>query len=391
VVLGMVLPFWAVVGGFVGLIVTIILNPYLHSQGMLTTWRPGMGLVDTVFSNHIDFYLSFGIGLALAIFLVAVGGMIRPVLVARMKNRFQPGKPQDGMGSRIRGIMSRNRDRGDISVIVALLIYFGNTVAYITLCTWLIPGFPWLFFLGFALLYQPIMSYVNAKLEGMVGQTVQIPLVRESAFILSGYQGSDLWFAPIPMGDFGSTTQGFRVLELTGTKLTSVIKTELLVIPVVLVASLLFCDFIWRLAPIPSAAYPYAQELWELQARHFALTATATAAGSSEFIEAIKPEIIGWGLGAGVVSFMVLSFLNLPTFLVYGVVRGLGQSTPGNVIPELIGALIGRFFLQKKLGHQAYKQYVAVMLAGFGAGMGLIGMSCVAFALIVKSTSALGY
>jgi hypothetical protein len=393
VVLGMVLPFWAVVGGFIGLVFTFFLNPFLHSKGMLTTWRPGMGLVDTVFSNHIDFYLSFSIGLTLAIFLMTLGQILKPIFKAwwRTGDKEQAAEAGSSLMERIRGISKRSRNRGDISVFLAISIYLFSTCSYIGICTMLIEGFPWLFFLVFGLMYQPMMSYVNAKLEGLIGQTVQIPLVREAAFILSGYRGSEIWFAPIPISDYGRATQEFKVLELTGTRLTSVIKTELLIMPVVLVASLLFSNFIWQLAPIPSSAYPYAQELWELQARQFALTATATAAGSSEFIEAVKPDVIGWGLGVGLGSFALLSFLNLPTFLIYGVVRGMGQTTPGNVVPELIGAMVGRFFLQKKLGHQAYKQYVAVMFAGFGAGMGLIGMICVAFALIVKSTSTLGY
>jgi len=387
VILGMVLPFWAVVGGFCGLVITMIANPILYANGMLPSWKEGMGLVDTMYYNNVDFYLSFGIGLSLAIFMVTVMPLLFRFFRSKVGNQSLARQGWSEVWTQLK----RHRERGDISVFVALGIYVFSTFAYIGVCKLLMPEFPVLFFLGFGFIYQPVISYVTAKLEGTVGQTLSMPYIRESAFILSGYRGSDIWFAPIPINDYGRSTREFRVLELTGTKLTSVIKTELLLIPVVIITSLLFCSLIWRLAPIPSNMFPYAQEIWDLHARNFALTATATKDGSSEFIEAIKFDVIGAGLGAGVVSFMVLSWLNMPTFLVFGVVRGLGQTTPGHVLPEMIGALIGRFVLQRKFGHQKFKQYISVLFAGFTAGMGLIGMAAIAFALIVRSTNALGY
>jgi hypothetical protein len=251
--------------------------------------------------------------------------------------------------------------------------------------------FPWKFFLGFALIWRPVIGYVNSKLEGLVGQHVGIPLVREASFILSGYQGAAIWFAPVPLNVASIGVRNFRVMELTGTKLTDVIKIELLAIPILALCSLLFCELIWRLAPIPSEVYPYTQEVWDLQARMFSLTVTATTEGTSLFLEALKPFVIGWGLFVGLFLFSILGFLGLPTFLVYGAVRGLGQMTPGHIIPELIGALIGRYYLQKKLGHQKYKRYMSVLLAGFMAGMGLVGMASISIALIAKSTTTLGY
>ncbi|MBN1807536.1 MAG: peptide transporter [Planctomycetes bacterium] len=401
VIVGMVLPFWAVVGGFIGLIVTWILNPILYHNGMLTTWQPGMGVVDTLFSNHIDFYLSFSIGLMFAIFLVSISSRIlKPMFMRWIGAGGEEGAAErKGFGQIWRELLSRDRERGDISILMSLGIYLLSTITYIGICTYLMPGdpvtgkgrFPWLFFLGFAFLYQPIISYTNAKLEGMVGQTVAIPLVREAAFILSGYKGAAIWFAPIPMTDYAGAVRGFRILELTGTKLTGVIKVELLAYPIVALTTLLFSELIWRIAPIPSETYPFTQEVWHLNALNFSLTVTSTMEGSSQFLEAIKWDIIGWGLGSGLLSFILLSFLNLPTFLVYGAVRGLGQTTPGQILPEFIGALIGRFYLQRKFGHQTFKRYIAIVVAGFMAGVGLVGMASVAIALIVKSTTTLGY
>ena len=394
IIAGMVMPFWAVVGGFIGLIITWNLNPILFHNGVLTGWKPGMGVVDTLWENHLNFYLSFGIGLSLAIFLVSLFPILKP-LVMRVGRplRDRGSDPQEPLGLRNiwHLLKTRNRDRGDMSIIVAGLIYVGSSVAYILACIWMVPDFPWWFFVGFAFIYQPIISYTNAKLEGMVGQNVQIPMVREAVIILSGYQGVAIWFAPIPMNDFSGTVGRFRVMELTGTRLGGVIKAELVAIPVMIICSLLFSELIWRMAPVPSNIYPFTQEVWDLQARHAALTISATAAGTSPFLEAIKSEHVGLGLGLGVAGFGLLSFLNLPTFLIFGAVRGLGQTTPGTILFEIIGALVGRFYLQRKFGNRKYKQYVMTIMFGYGAGLGLVGMASVAVALIAKSTTTLGY
>ena len=393
ILLGMVLPFWAVVGGFLGLMTVWFLNPTLYRAGMLPSWKEGMKVVDTLYHNHIDFYLSFAIGLAMAIFLIRLWSAVGP-LVKKMLARRRSGTQDTDAAEKaeaMRGLLRGTKQRGDVSVVIALFIYLFSTITYISVATWLVPGFPWKFFLGFAFIYTPAISYVNAKLEGLVGQTVQIPMVREAAFIFSGYKGAAIWFAPIPLTDYGGATRRFRVMELTGTRISDIIKIELLTVPILMITSLLFCELIWRLAPIPSEVYPFTQEVWDLQARMFALQVTATTEGSSAFLEAIKFNIIGAGLIGGMIGFLILGFLNLPTFLIFGALRGLGQTSPGNIILEMIGALIGRFVLQRRFGHKRYKQYVAVLFAGYSAGVGLVAMASIAIALIVKSTTNVGY
>ena len=79
VFLGMVLPFWAVMGGVAGFIITIIANPILYHHHILHRWHKGMGTVDTVFANNFDFYMSFSIGLGVAIALVGIFHVTRSI------------------------------------------------------------------------------------------------------------------------------------------------------------------------------------------------------------------------------------------------------------------------------------------------------------------------
>jgi hypothetical protein len=76
--------------------------------------------------------------------------------------------------------------------------------------------------------------------------------------------------------------------------------------------------------------------------------------------------------------------------LIYGVVRGLGQSTPHGMILEVAGAFLGRFLFLKRYGAM-WRQYAPVLLAGFSCGMGLTGMFAMGFALILKSLGRLAY
>ncbi|MFW5811231.1 MAG: peptide transporter, partial [Thermodesulfobacteriota bacterium] len=147
---------------------------------------------------------------------------------------------------------------------------------------------------------------------------------------------------------------------------------------------------IWRLAPIPSANYPYAQELWHLQALNSFLMQTSTLEGNSMFFQALKVNYMTAGAGFGIIIYGILVLLGLPVMLVYGVVRGLGQTTPHGMILEVAGALLGRFFFMKRYGTM-WRQYAPVLLAGFSCGMGLMGMFAMAFTLIMKSLGRLAY
>jgi hypothetical protein len=379
---GMVLPFWAVIGGLIGLIITIILNPLLYSAGILTRWHPGMATVDTVFANNFDFYMSFGIGLGLAIGLIGVWSVVRSF------------RDKDSKRGTLHDLFHPPAGRGDFNFWIAIAIYFLSTLAYVALCVWLVPNFPWIFFLAYGFIYTPIISYITARMEGIAGQFVSLPLVREASFIAGarffGYQGIEIWYAPIPIHNYGEATVQFRQIELTGTSLRGIIKAEMLVFPIVMIASLMFSQFIWRLAPIPSANYPFAQELWHLQALNTLLMQTSTLEGNSMFYQALNGTTVFSGVGFGLLMYMVLSLFGLPVLLIYGVVRGLGQSTPHGMILEVAGALVGRYFFFKKYGPM-WRQYAPVLLAGFSCGMGLSGMFAMGFALIMKSLGHMAY
>ncbi|KKM75563.1 hypothetical protein LCGC14_1388990 [marine sediment metagenome] len=385
-VLGMVLPFFAMLGSFVALIITFIANPIMYNnKWFLTSWMPNDTTVPTIYKNNIDFYFSFFIGTSAAIALTGIWQIFYGMW-QRKKEAAAGQVPED-----VTGTMDRT-NRGDIKTSIVLGTYFVTTMLYILVSGYLIK---WdrsvmyvLFLFGF--LYTPIVSYVTARLEGMAGQVVQIPFVREAAFILSGYKGVDVWFMPVPLQNYGRRTVLYRQAELTGTRFWSLWKSELVLVPIVLASTIFFANFIWSLAPIPSARYPYTEKIWELNAAMQAIVHSSTLGRFSPFEEAFKPGVMGGGFVFGLALFAVMWALRLPILFAFGVMRGLNQTLPHVVVPQFIGALLSRFYFERKMGLK-WRQYAPVVMAGFSCGMGLITMLCVGITFLAKAVIQLPY
>jgi hypothetical protein len=326
-----------------------------------------MGTVETVFANHVDFYLSFGIGLALAVAGIGIWQAL-----STLRHKRGPGLdapkyvPPTG--------------RGDLPWWLVGAVYLFSTGSYLLLCGWLLD---WDFrgshllvvLLFFAFVYTPLVSYVTARLEGLAGQAVDIPYVREAAFIASGFPGIEVWLLPIPMKNYGGGDMvTYRIAELIGCSFRSLWKLAAFSIPLVFVLSVLYAEFIWSLGPIPGPQYPYAQQMWELQARNACLIFSSTSGGVSPFIEALHPGMIAAGGAVGLVAMAGLSAVGMPVLLMYGVVKGLSGSIPQFIIAQMLGAALGRWVFAKRFGEDNWRGYAPVLFAGYACGSGLMMM-----------------
>ncbi len=392
VVTGMVMPFMAMLGSLFGVIFTLVSNPLLQHFGVLSSWQPGLNAMEVVRSDYFDFYFSFHLGLMVA---VAIIGFLH--MYSKMKTKKREADETGATRLNWSRLWQRNKERGDISIWIAIIIYLGSTLTYISIAYYLVnyasgplagDPFPLWLLLFYGFVWTPFVSYMSARMEGLVGMQISMPFVRESTFILSGYKGAAIWYAPIPMHNYAGQVVEFRTMELTGTKLTALIKAEMITYPLMVISTLLFAQFIWSMGPVPSQMYPYANQFWELQAYQQGLVATATLpdAGISPFRQAFRFEYVALGLGGALCLYGVLANFNLPVFLVYGMVRGLDQTLPQMIIPTIIGAMIGRFGCRKWFGDM-WPQYRIVFAAGFGAGMGLSAMLALGMVFMMKSVN----
>jgi len=260
---GFVLPFWSVVGMFAGsTIVTFLVNPSLYRAGILHTWQPGMATIPTTIANTVDFWLSFNIGPAIWIALIGI------IFVARafIQSRSKKGVFQTETGEVVK--RSVRTDRGDIALIWPIFFWVIGTVAFVFMVHILAPGFPWWISALFGFVWAPLMSYITARMIGITGspQAVGIPYLKEATIYMTGYKGAAIWFAPIPMYNYGRTVNAFKQLELVHCKFGSYIKMVALSTTLVLLCSAFYWQMIWRMGKIPSAAYPFAQKMWPLHA-----------------------------------------------------------------------------------------------------------------------------
>lgn len=379
VLTGAVMPFYVVMGGFIGSLVSVVVNPILVRQGVITSWRPGLNLVNTSFAAGVDFWISFSIGIGIALFAYSVISLVRKAMAEKRRGE-----------RRMEALFRPPPGRGDLPIYLVVGMFVVATMSYIILCRKLVPGFPLTFLLIYGLIVTPAESLISARMLGVAGQWVGIPMLREGTFILSKYQGVDIWFAPIPLSDLGGTAQYFRMVELTGTRVMSIIKADLVMAPIVLVCGLLFWQFAWKLAPIPSSIYPYTEAQWPLNSLHQTFWITATRPGESPFREAFNYvySIMGFVVGFGGLSLM--GVIGLPITLMYGFIRGIG-GLPHSTIPEFTGALLGRYYLERRLGRDTWRRYSVVLLAGYSCGMGLVGLSSAALAMVTTSVSRLQY
>ena len=386
VLTGFVLPFWIVVGSAIGAILTLILNPFLYDFNILRSWSPGMDAIQTTLVNDIDFWMSVRIGTGFAVALIG-GSSILWSFIAR-KRTIKIESPPTGL-SKTNGVTGR----GDFPLSVIFGSFLILTIGYVVLSWRLVPGFPVLFFIFYGFIYTPLSSYASARLGAITGADLQFPLIKEATFILSGYKGVDIWFAPIPIFNYGGQAQAFREVELTGTRFSSVFKAELFMIPILLVCSLLFWHFVWGLGPIPSQAYPYAQKFWQQQATMQALWYSSTGDSgfeSSYLIEALNVPYMVGGAAFGIIIYGVLAAFNLPVMLIFGMIASVG-TVPHAFIPQFFGAVVGRYYMVRKFGRKKWMRYTPVLVAGYACGTGLVGMGTVAIALISKTVAPLVY
>ena len=177
VILGMVLPFWAMVGSFVGLVMCMIMNPMLFHYGILKSWGPGLGAIRTMESNTLDFYFSFGLGLTAAIAVIGVWHLVSRMFIRR----------QGQSGYEWRSLLKPPPGRGDFSVWLALFLYFAATALTIAVACWLlrqahlagVGGPVTTRLLGvlifYSFVYTPIIGYVSAGWRGSWDRMLNCP------------------------------------------------------------------------------------------------------------------------------------------------------------------------------------------------------------------------
>ncbi len=288
---GLLMPFWSVVGSFAGVVLHTAVSPLLYELGYLPRWEVGMDTIRTQIATGIDFWRAFSIGITIAVTIVSFYQLFSTGREKRaeLREKLQLEKADQPTvcqhsdcqhPAEVRGYCLKHLGRGDFNLWVCAALFCVAAIYPIVLAKTLFPTLVstglLVIFVLIAFVYAPIMSFVSARLDGLVGKEISIPYVDEAIRFMTGFRGVEIWFVPFPARNFGGHAEGFRVVELTGMKFTSLLKAELFMLPIVFGVSLMYWTFLWRLAPIPSESYPYAQLMWPLRAFDQALYLSST-------------------------------------------------------------------------------------------------------------------
>ena len=392
---GFVVPFPIVAGQFIGsMLQNFIFTPMLYRMGgfdlntgkslIFPTWSKGMSLIQSEAALGFDLFMSLGAGISLAIAVIG----IHAVATAMIRDRIRRAQ-----GLTTHGYGDVPPDRGDYPIWAALGFWSVSTLFSVILAHALVPKFPVIFLVVFGFLWSPLISYMSARMIGLTGRGIDVPYIQQATFILSGYKGVDIWFAPIPFYDLGYAAQNFREVELTGTKMVSVVKAEVFLLFMMLVFSFVYWSFFWHGSQIPSSQYPYAQTFWPLSAFYQCLWYSSTLpnqTGPIFLLQALKFNVIGYA-GVGTLAlYGVFSLFKVPSLWFYGFIGGFPSSMWWTV-PMFAGAMLGRYYFSPRFGARTWNRYTPVLAAGYTCGVGLIGMVSIGLTIIFKAVRSLPF
>ena len=253
------------------------------------------------------------------------------------------------------------------SMRLALLLFLGGSLLTVTLHHALIPDFPLAVSLLTSTALSLLIGMLASRAVGEVGFFPSIPWPWQAIVYLTHYNGYAGWVQSpyISLGGQAGMCQMVKVAQLTKTRPVDYFKA--IIIGSALSAAIGFfaVDLFWRLAPIPSTAYPNSMVFWPMYAINDALFATRQIR--------LDPVIIGASMVASIavmLSSPVISRFVLPVPLLSGLFI-----IPPYAISIFAGSMIGHL-LRRYVGAERWSEVQGPLAAGVLTGAGVfVGVS----------------
>ncbi|RLF14294.1 MAG: hypothetical protein DRN06_07305 [Thermoprotei archaeon] len=284
-------------------------------------------------------------------------------------------------------LSDRLSNAGYQRLTLILAMYLLGTLGSVILFHLLVPDFPIIIPLALSVGLSFLNGIVGARLIGETGYGITMINVWYPFVYLTGYRGINAWlYSPVIGGALSSRwSQIIKVAYLTRTRPGDFIKAFLLTWVAYRIFGTLWASFFWSVAPIPSAAYPYAAVQWPINLITLGMWVTRQLEIRTEVI-AYSASVMALVLSAG--TFLSKS-LGIP-FSPSGVVVG-SMLIPPTAIAVLVGSIIGNVVLPRMTSREWWREYRSVLVSGFAAGEGTaIGMSIIG-ALLSKAVWAWPY
>jgi len=265
---------------------------------------------------------------------------------------------------------------------LVLLLYPIFSLASVALFHMLVPDYPILVSIPVSLGLSFLISFLVGRTVAEIGITPTFTWPWQAITYMTRYEGVAGWiFAPyISVGGNALHINSIMVAYLTETRISDYVKGVTIGFILSLILGLIFMDLFWRLAPIPSAAYPYTIVLWPTLAMNDALFITRKITIRSGVFSA------GILIGALLPALEVLlRRRDIRAFSGIAIMMGFFLLPP-YTLALFIGSCVGNFLIRRAMGRERWINLRDTIVAGFFAGSSVaIGMG-IAATMIAKAT-----
>lgn len=297
-------------------------------------------------------------------------------------------KARRGMLTVLKAIFTRSSGfkstLGFPSQKLLILLYLMVTSTSVIIYHLLVPEIPIFIPIFTSIIYSFLMGVVFAAMQGETGYIV--PLDPGNVWLtlvyLTPYKGyAGFAFTPIIAGNQPPTfCQRVKVALATRTKPIDLVKMNLLAWSLAWIVGLLSLDILWRMAPIPSSAYPFT-------VYNMPQMAQVQVQIVSRGLRITLPYVLYPMLGATAASFLidVLAKLGLPLSPI-GFFIGLHSPTTFS-IPLFIGSSLSTFVMPRLFGgKERWMRLRSSVVAGESLGEGMVLIILLAISLISRSS-----
>ncbi|HDD63998.1 MAG TPA: hypothetical protein ENF53_02380 [Thermoprotei archaeon] len=382
--MGFIIPFNVTVSMFIGALISNLIGPHLaYKAGLFTTWQPGMSF-DLVYQySQVELWMSTTIGFSLALAAYSLAKYRRYFITAFSTLTR-------------RGMIGEEKT---LKFAVTIFITAGSLIALISyiLVASDVPLWMLLLFLMLAIPWVLVYNLVASRITAETGMGIGIPFLREAILFGSGYKGVAAWFIPLfdPSAATGAAAAGwasvYMACDWTETSKSEYLKAFVFAMILGYILSFVFVEAFWKIAPIPSRAYPATAARWPLIA-YWSLIWPAIGSGRlagttlPPLVKALFRNLTIQNISAAFIVGLVLQVVtvrfNLP-FSVAAFIGGFSGMIP-YIITIFAGGIVNKL-IERSLGKEKWEKYRVSVAIGLQLGEGIIIAIYAMYLIIQKS------
>jgi hypothetical protein len=353
--------------------------------GSVATWVFGNWLALTTFKPYFPEWVSewkSGMSLSLvwqrSLLRVWIGPQIGFVIGLSILSFVWSYK---AIGKAVKSIVKISFARGSPSAMRwSLPMFIGAALCSLIFFHMLVPDFP-LYIAALTIPLSFLLAVVVTRVRGETTVYAYPPYLWWILIYASGYPKVDAFFFQPVIGGSSTPlwTEALKVARLTDTRETDFFKGFILAWVLYCVFSLIFVQFFWLMAPIPSYVYPWTVISWPIQA------ITESMWHTRQITARVDTMLFGFTLVLALGGLqLALARLTGFTLDIVSLISGTATIPPA-AVSMLIGGLLGNYVLRKAMGETRWREERALMVAGIATGGGIVTGILAALVLMFKS------